>query len=857
MTRIRTLTIRGYQQLTGAYEFGPGLTVVTGPNEAGKSALHEALTHAMFGFSSADRRSGGGRSPKDERRPWDGRAFGLVLALDDQHGVPLRIDWDFDADRVDAYDDATGAKLLSEHPKQREEWSVGPAFIGMPRGQHLQLCCLLQESLAAVVPDQSLQVSLQHAVEKAGVSERAVEQAVDVLKRRLSVLGIHAGHFSYTPSGRAARLAAAIEADDRALGEAQRRRDALEEIAGEQRATMKLLVVAKRQCDADRQAVLRAESVQRTETLEKARDLFNAAHDEADERSPAALPPDSEGRVRQARDQVDIARRSQRDTEAERLSTRDELEGARKAVRDADAVCDELSAYADVDPSNAMAVAEALAELRNATVPHAAVSDAQPYSTRQPSAPRGAGGARGPRSAALGWMIGGALALIGVGAGIAVHPAAFALVVVAVAITLAMRSRALDPLAETRATPQRASRPGAPESGAQSGERRQQALDQLAQLLSVPPDAELEFLARRYQADCDKHRDYLAALVAKNEAAERLRRASQPTSDDEHATRALTEAEATLRGLLREAGIDVSDLDRALIEYAELVERDRKRRKEADARSGNAGRLETLLAGGSIEGLAAAADDARAALAEHVNAWGELGGGGTGEGSIEGHRSELDALNERMAELGARREERESEASDPGELELRLNGARAELDLILRESDAIKIARETLREAATATHRRVAPHLNAALEVSLPAITRGHYTKAWVDEDLSISVQADSTDRPVEVDRLSRGTQDQVALIQRLALTRVLDPTGGSTPLLLDDCFAHTDAYRLPLALQLLAEQAAHRQVILFTDDEFVVDEAFKAAPDAALIALPDPLASVRSRPAAGVEGVR
>jgi uncharacterized protein YhaN len=94
----------------------------------------------------------------------------------------------------------------------------------------------------------------------------------------------------------------------------------------------------------------------------------------------------------------------------------------------------------------------------------------------------------------------------------------------------------------------------------------------------------------------------------------------------------------------------------------------------------------------------------------------------------------------------------------------------------------------------------------------------------------------------VEVERLSRGTRDQIALVQRLELARLLDPTGGGAPLLLDDCFAHTDSYRLPFAVKLLTEVAENRQVALFTGDTHVVNAISDADPGAKLIDLPDPV---------------
>jgi uncharacterized protein YhaN len=131
----------------------------------------------------------------------------------------------------------------------------------------------------------------------------------------------------------------------------------------------------------------------------------------------------------------------------------------------------------------------------------------------------------------------------------------------------------------------------------------------------------------------------------------------------------------------------------------------------------------------------------------------------------------------------------------------------------------VRIAREELAAAAGDAHRRVAPYLNAALRRSLPIITRGRYRDAMVADDLSIRVMAPGATEPVDVERLSRGTQDQIALIQRLELARLMDPTGGGAPLLLDDCFAHTDLQRLPIAARLLAGVAEHRQVVLFTED--------------------------------------
>jgi hypothetical protein len=204
-----------------------------------------------------------------------------------------------------------------------------------------------------------------------------------------------------------------------------------------------------------------------------------------------------------------------------------------------------------------------------------------------------------------------------------------------------------------------------------------------------------------------------------------------------------------------------------------------------------------------------------------------------------GAQRELDI---EIAQLRAILDERETNLADPAELEVELAAVRARRERIELERDAVRIARDALREAAHDTHRRVAPHLNEALRRELPRITRGRYAEGAVDEDLAIKLYAPESGSLVDIEQLSRGTRDQVALVQRLEIARLLDPTAGRTPLLLDDPFAHFDPRRLRLGAELLAEVAEHRQVILFTEDPEVARQIREADPACALIELPDPI---------------
>ena len=92
-------------ELVSAYAFGPfsgrtlrlapGLNVIYGPNEAGKSTWHAALFAGLCGMR---RGRGAGRAEDRDfaarHRPWDGIAWevGVVVALEDGRRIELRHD---------------------------------------------------------------------------------------------------------------------------------------------------------------------------------------------------------------------------------------------------------------------------------------------------------------------------------------------------------------------------------------------------------------------------------------------------------------------------------------------------------------------------------------------------------------------------------------------------------------------------------------------------------------------------------------------------------------------------------------------------------------------------------------------
>ena len=66
-------------------------------------------------------------------------------------------------------------------------------------------------------------------------------------------------------------------------------------------------------------------------------------------------------------------------------------------------------------------------------------------------------------------------------------------------------------------------------------------------------------------------------------------------------------------------------------------------------------------------------------------------------------------------------------------------------------------------------------------------------------------------------DILSGGTQEQIALLVRLAFARMLAKTGAPAPVILDDAIVHTDDDRIERMFDALTRQAHDLQIVVFS----------------------------------------
>ena len=105
--------------------------------------------------------------------------------------------------------------------------------------------------------------------------------------------------------------------------------------------------------------------------------------------------------------------------------------------------------------------------------------------------------------------------------------------------------------------------------------------------------------------------------------------------------------------------------------------------------------------------------------------------------------------------------------------------------------------------------KTAARFLEERMGPAIARITGGRYDQVLVDEkDLAFRVVTPEHAQPVGVESLSRGTADQLYLVARLGLVRLIT-MDKRPPLILDDPFVTFDAERAERALTLVREVAA------------------------------------------------
>lgn len=160
----------------------------------------------------------------------------------------------------------------------------------------------------------------------------------------------------------------------------------------------------------------------------------------------------------------------------------------------------------------------------------------------------------------------------------------------------------------------------------------------------------------------------------------------------------------------------------------------------------------------------------------------------------------------------------------PIEITRRISEMDTEIEELSRRHDAYCLAMDTLKDAADSMRASVLPKVVTEACASVNRLSGGAFDAVGVDQELSMTFTRNGQTRDVEF--LSEGTKDVAYISLRRALTGVLF-AGTRPPLIYDESFARVDETRLSRVLSLLSSQeAGNAQSILLTCRKLEADIA-------------------------------
>ncbi len=795
--RLIELHVDGFGKLAGrTIAFDPGVNIVYGPNEAGKSTLTQAIVATLYGHR---------RGKRELWKPWDGARYATRLRYALKDGREFEIQRDFEHDGRNArLIDRNGNDLTAEYSNGRT-FAPADAHLGMPLEVFLNASCVEQGAVAIDgARAERIGETLRQALD-GGPKEDAALGAVARLEKAVAT---HVGTKRATKNAPLRKLQRQIDETQAQAAEMRERLLALDELrarlAGDRTRLAELrenLEENEHRRRAHRAYVLRAQ----LDELRTIRDDLAALQAERALYDDVAAFP----KERLAELEVAYATWSERVPQAEEAAgeatrtrvTPTELSELAERARDGGALDD--AQFAELE---AASVRASEARTKAAVAADAAV-------TARRDAQRGTG---------LDGVLAGAGLLAIVGAVVVAFlqlwvPTALAAVIGFVLLGIALRATL--GRGELRRT---ASRMQHTADGAVADEQRAAAeVQAILAPLGIPSLDELRARRRRYDE-----------LRLRKETSERAALRAVETA------RRRDEAAAAFDALARALEVAAPSREAAL-----AAARTRAARKSA--REG----IESRLQMQSIQRANALGGEDEYAL-EHELA--ELLSVGTTpaaqEGvTLRGIEAERAALERRKQETAtsaitasAQIEAAEKHIGNLAEIDEQIAALGAECARLEAFEAAATLARTTIEERTRESHHKFARRLEDYAVHTLGAVTNRRYREIRVDPTtLAVRVRAPETGAIVDLDRLSAGTREQAFLVVRLAMARMFGEGLEPTPLLLDDPFAFWDDERIARGFPLLRAAAAETQTIVFTTSRELADAA--SANGAHRIDLADP----------------
>lgn len=788
-------------------ELEPGLNVIVGPNEAGKTTVQKFILGMLYGFKKrAQRRDF--TADVARYRPWQGGEYRGALVYSLAGGKSFRVEREFDPyrDDVHIYDDVVGTDLTERFPRDRrkellfaeeqlklsEDVFRSTAWVGQLQVGNLELGKELLTRLANM--------------QESGRDDLSVKDSIGILEERMRQIGSERA--PTRPYSRVARLLEEkLQELERALAAWEHVRRWEARLAD---ARASLSQIQEEQAEVQRQLdwMLWRESAVRLERVEQASRRLGELRRETEQLSRYADFPvyQRDRLLRSQAEAEEAARRSSEMGGAELPTLEAEIERLRVNMGEMDQLVNPLVAAAehgDEITTGVEALEARITELRQ----HVERGDAAHIRELVASLrrQRRSGNTMVGLWVVLAALFGAAAAylLMGVGTfagnvamGLGGGVAVFALIFLALTgVSFAKSRQANRRLEEMKVQLEQAM------ATADAARRQLPELEEerrkLLRSVGVGSVGDVHRAATRYQQMIGLREKQQSRLELMESRAAALR------VETDRAGRARAEVDA----LLAEAGVDSIDQFETACTLAEAwTAADREARTMQETLNALLGidtlsklDLEVGRLGARLEGDEPRESLSSTALQEEIR-------------RLQSQRVDLNALT---GDLSARVETGQHHLPDAADLAQEIDSLKAQKATFDEELAALDLAKSVMADAAEEIHRDFAPKLNAAMGQAVSELTGGRYRAVKVDESLSIRAVAGG-DRTVDLLSLSSGTIDQFYLGLRLSLLELIQGA-EPVPLMLDDPFVQYDDVRVGTAMSHLGNISQKHQVIFMT----------------------------------------
>ena len=187
--KLKKIELDGFGKLVQqVFDFGPGLTLIYGRNEAGKSTLQRSIFAALYGFFDEGTITAGKKVALSSFVPWDLNAsFRVKLTFEMDEGAQYRVERTF-APKLETnlYDLKSGKNVNGKFPSASQgRLYFAEKLLGMPREVFENTCLVRQAELAALEKSASSITDALLRLSASTTQESTASQALELLDNSL------------------------------------------------------------------------------------------------------------------------------------------------------------------------------------------------------------------------------------------------------------------------------------------------------------------------------------------------------------------------------------------------------------------------------------------------------------------------------------------------------------------------------------------------------------------------------------------------------------------------------------------------------------------------------------------------